>query len=255
MDFPLRDAINAAFVPAPIEDNNQRQGGSGGQNQQRRGSAGGNMTSIYNVLSHDFVYQDLSHMLLFMSNHDTERIADVFDENPAKVKLAFTVLATMRGIPQMFYGDEFMFAIHKKGRDDGRLRMDVPGGWKEDKINLFTDEGRKAADGEFSNAAEMHDYVRNLFQWRKNKEVIHSGKTMHFIPENNTYGYFRYNDKDIVFVFINNSDKDVKLSWSRFAEMTEGLGEGRDVINNCKVTLSDDTLVKANTAIVVEYTK
>lgn len=257
MDFPLRDAINAAFVPAPKEDNtNQRPGGFGGQNQQRRGAAaGGNMTSIYNVLSHDFVYQDLSHMLLFMSNHDTERIADVLGENPAKVKLAFTVLATMRGIPQMFYGDEFMFAIHKRGRDDGRLRMDVPGGWKEDKVNLFTEEGRKAADGEFANAADVHDYVRTLFQWRKNKEVIHSGKTMHFIPQDNTYGYFRYNDKDVVFVFINNSEKDVKLSWSRFAEMTAGLGEGRDVINNCKLTLSDNTVVKANTAIVVEFTK
>ncbi len=47
-------------------------------------------------------------------------------------------------------------------------------------------------------------FTRKLFQWRKGKEVIHSGKTMHFLSRDNTYGYFRYNDTDAVFVYINN---------------------------------------------------
>ena len=76
---------------------------------------------------------------------------------------------------------------------------------------------------------------------------------MHFIPQDNTYAYFRYNDTDLVFVFINNSDKEVKLTWSRFAEINAGLGEGCDVVTGDAVTLSDDTVVPANTALVVEY--
>lgn len=242
MDFPLRDAINQALVPSPKEPQEGRQG--------RRG---GNISSVYNALGHDLTYKDLSHLLLFVSNHDTERIGDVFLENPEKVKIAFTLLATLRGIPQMFYGDEMMFSIHKQGRDDGRLRMDFPGGWKEDGLNLFTEEGRKGATGEYASASDIHRHVRTLMNWRKGKTVIHNGKTLHFIPQDNTYGYFRYDDTDAVFVFINNSDSDVKLGWSRFAEMGATLKSGRNVLTGESAVLSDDTIVPANSSLVVEF--
>jgi hypothetical protein len=124
-------------------------------------------------------------------------------------------------------------------------------------MDLFTQSGREAAaaDPEWAGAADLHAYVKALLNWRKGKEVIHSGKTMHFIPQDNTYAYFRYNDTDLVFVFINNSDKDVKLTWSRFAEINADLSEGRDVVTGDVVTLSDDTVVPANTALVIEYTR
>ena len=125
-------------------------------------------------------------MMIFLANHDAARIGDVFEGHPEKLKLGMTMLATLRGIPQLFYGDEMMFMTGNPRRDDGRLRMDFPGGWPGDKLNLFTEEGRKAD----KQAAEMHDYCRTLFQWRKGKDVIHSGKTLHFLPEKNTYGYF-----------------------------------------------------------------
>ena len=76
---------------------------------------------------------------------------------------------------------------------------------------------------------------------------------MHFIPQGNTYAYFRYNDTDLVFVFVNNSDSDAKVTWSRFAEITDGLGEGRDVITGEPVRVTDDTVVPAASALVVEY--
>ena len=254
MDFPLRDAINQALVPAPKEDPNAEQKPQQGQWQGRpRQPRGGNMTSVYNAVSHDLTYYDLSKMLLFVSNHDTARIGDVFGEEPAKMKLAFTMLATMRGIPQMFYGDEMMFVIHRQGRDDGRLRKDFPGGWEDDEINLFTEEGRKAATGDYACAADLHDYVRTLFQWRKNKEVIHSGKTLHFIPQDNTYGYFRYNDSEAVFVFINNSEKEVKLPWSRFSELGASCRNGRNIVTGEATVLSDETLVPADSSLIIEF--
>lgn len=245
MDFPLRDAVNNALAVPSEED---------GDRPRRRQS---DMMEVYDALSHDFVYHDLSKMLLFWSNHDTPRIGDIFGCSPDKMKLAFAMLATMRGIPQMFYGDEMMFAIGTTRRDDGRLRMDFPGGWEGDALNLFTREGREEARGDetFAHAADLHSYVRTLLNWRKGKEVIHSGRTMHFIPQDNTYAYFRYNDTDLVFVFINNSDKEAGLNWSRYAEITGGLGAGRDVITGQSVSLSDDTRVPAGNALVVEFTR
>ena len=74
-------------------------------------------------------------MLIFLSNHDIARIGDTFGHDPRRMKLAFVMLATLRGIPQLFYGDEMMFVTGNPQRDDGRLRMDFPGGWAGDPVN------------------------------------------------------------------------------------------------------------------------
>lgn len=239
MDFPLREAVNSALA-------------SSGEGHWH----GGDISAVYNTIARDFQYHDLNRMLLFWSNHDTPRLGDVVGGNYAKMKLAFAMLSTIRGIPQMFYGDEMMFSTGTSRRDDGRLRMDFPGGWEGDTLNLFTEEGRQKAqsDSLYRGAADLHDYVRTLLNWRKGKEVIHSGKTLHFIPQNNTYAYFRYDDTDVVFVYINNSGTDANVTWSRFSEITEGLGEGRNVVTGEPVTVSDDTLVPANSALIVEFT-
>ena len=58
-----------------------------------------------------------------------------------------------------------------------------------------------------------------------------------------------------MFVFINNSTEEKKVTWSRFREMTDGLGEGRNVITGEPVTVSDDTVVPPLSALVVDYRK
>ena len=58
----------------------------------------------------------------------------------------------------------------------------------------------------------MQQFLKNLVNWRKFKEVIHSGKLKHFIPNDGVYVYFRYNDKETVMVAINNDDKESKKS-------------------------------------------
>ena len=235
MDFPLMTAMVQALS----------QPGEG------RDSRNGDIGAVYQALAHDFVYQDLSHMMIFLSNHDAARIGDVFEGHPEKLKLGMTMLATLRGIPQLFYGDEMMFMTGNPRRDDGRLRMDFPGGWPGDKLNLFTEEGRKAD----KQKAELYNYCRTLFQWRKGKEVIHNGKLLHFLPEKNTYGYFRYNEKEVVFVFLNNSDKDVTVPWTRYSEISAGLGEGRNVLTGERMRVCDETPVPAGEALVVEFVR
>ena len=248
MDFPLQGAISNALT-APIPGQEQPQGMPG------RGRRGADISGIYNALSHDFVYHDLSHMMIFLSNHDIARIGDTFGHDPRRMKIAFTLLATLRGIPQMFYGDELMFVTGNPRRDDGRLRMDFPGGWPGDPVDLFTEEGRAkaAADSTWAHAADLHDYVRTLFQWRKGSLAVQNGRTLHFIPEKNTYGYFRYDGRETVFVFINNSDEEVTIPWTRFREMSEGLGEGVNVLTGERVTVSDATRVAPQSALVVDY--
>ena len=241
MDFPLQEAIWKAL---PTDSHGWGEG----------------MTRVYDCLSHDFVYHDLSRMMIFPGNHDTDRIGDVLKHNADRHKIVMTMMATMRGIPQIFYGDEMMFVSKDKSQGHGGLRVDFPGGWQGDKVDLFTPEGRASAavntDGKpvaEGLMAELHDYTQKLFQWRKGKKVIHDGKTMHFLSRDNTYAYFRYDDTDAVFVFINNSRGKKNVPWSHYAEIAEGLHDGRNVLTGEAAEVNDSTVVGPRQALVVEY--
>ncbi len=241
MDFPLFDAICAAL---PCDNPGWGQG----------------MTRIYDCLSHDFVYHDLGNMMIFADNHDVNRIGDTTGGNIRRQKIAMAMMATMRGIPQLFYGDEMMFRSADLSQWHGGLRVDFPGGWAGDKENFFTAEGRAAAghntDGKRVKAGQiagMHDFTRTLLQWRKGKEVIHSGKTLHFMTRDNTYAYFRYNDTDAVFVYINNSPEPRRIPWENYAEIGATLTRGRNVVTGEAVTVDAGTVAEPQSVLIVEY--
>ena len=230
MDFPLHDAIRAAMTES----------GNCGWGQ--------GMTRVYDVLSHDFVYHDLSNMMIMAANHDTDRIGDVCEGDARRMKIVHTLLATLRGMPQMLYGDELMFRSTDRSKGHPTLRVDFPGGWPGDRINLFDREQHTGA------AKEVYDYTRQIMNWRKSKDVIHNGKTLHFIDRDNTYAFFRYNDDEVVFVYINNTNNERVVPWERYSEISEGLDEGRNVITGESVAMSG-LKVAPMSALVVEFSR
>jgi len=231
MDFPLRDAICAALQ-------------EGGDNPEW----GKGMTRVYDILSHDFVYHDLSRMMIMAANHDTDRIADVVRGDVGRMKISMALLATLRGMPQIFSGDEMMFRSHDMSKGHIALRIDFPGGWQGDATDLFDPAQRTGA------AKEIFDYTRRLFNWRKTKDVIHNGRTLHFVDRNNTYAYFRYDDTEAVFVFVNNTDRPVTVPWSRYSEISSTLRDGRDVITGRSVDPAS-LQVAAGGVVGVEFTR
>ncbi len=230
MDFPLHDAIRAAMTES----------GNCGWGQ--------GMTRVYDVLSHDFVYHDLSNMMIMAANHDTDRIGDVCEGDARRMKIVHTLLATLRGMPQMLYGDELMFRSTDRSKGHPTLRVDFPGGWPGDRINLFDRAQHTGA------AKEVYDYTRQIMNWRKYKDVIHNGKTLHFIDRDNTYAFFRYNDDEVVFVYINNTNNERVVPWERYSEISEGLDEGRNVITGESVAMSG-LKVAPMSALVVEFSR
>ena len=221
------------------------------------------MTRIYSVLAQDFAYQDLTHMMTFFANHDHARTGDVLQNDPARMKLALTLLATLRGIPQLYYGDEMMFLERKDCQPhDGAKRIDFPGGWEGDGCNLFTAQGRASAPEMYSAAAELHDYTRTLFRWRKGCKAVQEGKTLHFLSRrnegarnitDNTYSFFRYTDTDAVFVYINNTSEPRTLDWNHYREFVTGPVTGTEVLSGETVTLRDGFSVAPKSALVVEF--
>jgi len=240
MDFPLEEAIIAAVC----EEGENPEWGRG-------------MVRVYDCLSHDFVYHDLSKMMVFLANHDHSRLGDTFGHDPAKLRRALTILATVRGIPQLYNGDEMLFSCRPGDWSDGAKRLDFPGGWEGDEADLFTPEGRAAAGktstADYSSAAGLHDFTARLFNWRKGASVIHDGKTMHFMTRDNTYAYFRYNDTDAVFVYINNSASGKPVPWSHYAEIAPEQVKGVNVITGEEVNLAEGLVVPAGESIIVQY--
>jgi len=183
-----------------------------------------NIYKIYETLAEDFLYGDAFNNKIFNGNHDVGRLFTLLNKDVDKLKLSMAFILTTRGIPQLYYGDELLFDGDKP---DGQLRKDFPGGWKSDKRNAFTKEGRTIQEN------DTYNYISTILHWRKNAKEIHTGKLKHFQPVENIYVYFRYTVTESTMVIINNNKKDInKYSLERYKESLVGYTSGIDIINH-----------------------
>jgi glycosidase len=204
------------------------------------------MIRLYNSFASDFLFPNPKNMMIFFENHDTPRINEIFNGNPAYYKLALTIVSTIRGIPQLYYGSEIGMR-GDKNKGDADIRRDFPGGWKGDAQNAFV--SRTPEQNEF------FDYTQKILNWRKSKDVIHNGKTKNFSPEKNVYVYFRYNDEEKVMVVINSSDKEQTIGMNRFQEMVPSSFTAKDVMKDAEVQIKDLLTIPAKSSLILEINK
>ncbi len=204
------------------------------------------MIRLYNSFASDFLFPNPKNMMVFFENHDTPRINEIFNGNPAYYKLALTIVSTIRGIPQLYYGSEIGMR-GDKNKGDADIRRDFPGGWKGDVQNAFV--SRTPEQNEF------FDYTQKLLNWRKSKDVIHNGKTKNFSPERNVYVYFRYNDEEKVMVVINSSDKEQTIEMNRFQEIVPSSFTAKDVMKDAEVQIKDLLTIPAKSSLILEINK
>lgn len=226
MDFMLYDAIPKAFQ----EDENWDKG----------------MVRLYNSFVNDFLYPDTQNMMVFFENHDTERYNEIFNGNPEYYKLALTLISTVRGTPQIYYGSEIGMRGSKEKLGDGDIRRDFLGGWKGDSQNAFIPENQTKEQKVF------YDFTQKILNWRKNKDVIHTGKTLHFVPQNGVYVYFRYNDKEKVMVVINKNDKPQTLDLNNYSEIIPNEIAVKDVISDTEFTINKNLEIKGKSSYIFE---
>jgi glycosidase len=204
------------------------------------------MAKLYNVFTSDFLYPNINNLLVFFENHDTERFNEIFNGNPADYKLAMTLIATVRGIPQLYYGSEVGMRGDKNKGGDADIRRDFPGGWKSDKINAFNPSSQTSEQKEF------YQFTQKLLNWRKGMDVIHTGRTKNFVPQNNIFVYFRYNEKESVMVILNNNEADQTIDVKHFAESLKGFSKGKDVISGREFSVNENFQIPAKSSMVIE---
>lgn len=225
MDFTFHDAVGLAF-------------------HEKKAGWDTGMFRFYENLVNDFLYADPNNLMIFLENHDTDRFNHKYP-NIKDYTLAMVLLATHRGIPQIYYGSEIGMA-GDKGKGDADIRQDFPGGWPGDSNNAFSPGGRTEIQEQY------HAITKLLLNWRKNTPAIHYGKTVHFLPHENIYVYFRILDEQCVMVIINNSEKEQELKLDRFVEVLNNKSQGQEIISGKSVALKDKLSLNANSAMIIE---
>ena len=170
-DFPLRDALRDVIIK--------------GEKIQR----------IVDVLRHDEFYPHPETLVTFFGNHDNSRFMSEKGSSPAKLKAAFSLLLTLRGIPQIYYGDE----IAMPGGDDPDNRRDFPGGFPGDPSNAFTAAGRTPEQ------QDVFNYVHSLLDFRKSHPALRTGQQWHIGWDDSYYAFLRELPDEKLLVVYNNA--------------------------------------------------
>jgi glycosidase len=139
-----------------------------------------------NVLRQDSLYPHPEFLVPFFANHDTQRFRSAPGASLAKQELAFGLTLTLRGIPEIYYGDE----IGMTGGQDPDNRHDFPGGWTTDQHNAFQREGRTAEQ------QQIFEYVQSLLRLRREHESLRQGKLWHLAADDWSYVFLRQSEEE-----------------------------------------------------------
>lgn len=156
---------------------------------------------ISDVLRHDALYPRPELLVPFFANHDVPRFASAEGGTQAKLKLAFGLTLTLRGIPELYYGDE----IGMPGAGDPDNRRDFPGGWIGDASDAFTEAGRNHEQ------QEIFSYVKELLRIRREHPALRGGRLWHLASDESAYVFLRESEEERIVVAFNNADKTREL--------------------------------------------
>ena len=182
------------------------------------------------TLSHDVIYDNPMNNVIFLDNHDLNRFFSLVNKDVNKWKLGIGLLMTLRGIPCVYYGTEWMLEGYTN--PDDLVRQEFSGGWQGDHKNYFYHYyvSREELD--------LNEYYNTLAFFRKQANFSKL-KFKHFVPEDNLYVYFRYNT-DKSYLCIANPEGKKNLSSQRFQEMFNGYNVLNGVIHPTHQSIDDN---------------
>jgi glycosidase len=204
-DFPLYYPIRDAFI------------------------GGKPVKGVAQMLMRDHLYDRPQALMPFFGLHDVSRFMGEPGATIDGLKLAFTTVLTMRGIPLVYYGDEIAMA----GGPDPDNRRDFPGGWASDASNAFSASGRTPEQ------QTVWSHVNTLLRTRAAHADLRSGALQQLAVTDQQFVYAR----GAVVVAINNDIKPATLTLP--VSVT-----GRDVLGVCAAPVSRSITIPAKSSCV-----
>lgn len=221
MDFPLMTAL----CQAASEETDDWEHG---------------LARIYNYISCDRVYADPNYLLTFLDNHDTDRFQKNADEaaDRWRYEQSLLMLLTLRGIPQLYYGDELgMWA--NKSQGDGVLRQSFP-------VEALTPAGRDTIQQAY------FEYAKRLINWRRDCPALQRGDLTHFCVNQGCYVYSRSLNGQRVTVFINGTSKNQRLELERYHEVLPA-EKALEVLTGRIRTLGKTISLKPRQSVILQF--
>jgi len=159
---------------------------------------------IPDILRQDGRYPHPEYLAPFFGNHEVARFAREKGATPAKVRLAFALTLTLRGIPELYYGDE----IGLPGGSDPDSASGLSGGWPGDPQNPFAREGRTREQ------EELVGFVQTLLRARREHAALRSGNLWHLASDDSSYVFMRESEEERLVVAFHNgtTNRELKIS-------------------------------------------
>lgn len=153
---------------------------------------GASLLEIPKTLAQDRLYADPTALVTFLGLHDLPR----FSGDTTALKLAATVVFTVRGIPLLYYGDELALP----GGEDPDNRRHFPGGFPQDTRDAFTALGRTPQE------EEVWRHFQQLCHLRQRSAALQRGQTRHLLCTEAVFAYARFTEEgELVLVVLNAS--------------------------------------------------
>jgi len=190
---------------------------------------------FYTTLASDYLYPNVEQLVTFIDNHDVGRAMLYANSDIEKFKIAFHLLFTTRGIPQVFYGTEIGI---KENEDHGTLRKNFIGGFPDDERDAFTKTGRTDEENEIFN------FFQQILKLRKEHPALSKGKLVHFPPENGIYVYFKQLNDELILNIVNTSDDDSSVDLSAYSKIIGGRDELTNLYTSEKHNFGNEKTLK-----------
>jgi glycosidase len=142
------------------------------------------MTELADVLRQDSLYPHPERLVTFIGNHDTTRFLTEANGSVPKLKLALGLVITLRGMPQIYSGDE----IGMPGGEDPDDRHDFPGGFAGDTHSAFTKAGRTAGE------EDVFAWTSGLLALRTAHPALETGLEQNLFADENIFAFVRSPD-------------------------------------------------------------
>jgi len=141
------------------------------------------MSALEDTLRQDWLYPHPERLVTFLGNHDTIRFLSEPGATIANLKVAFGILATLRGMPQIYSGDE----IAMRGGEDPDNRHDFPGGFNDQvsTANAFTPTGRSAEQ------EEVFAALQTLLRLRAQEPNLTHGQQQNIFADDTALAFLR----------------------------------------------------------------
>jgi len=149
---------------------------------------------LVDVLRQDSLYPRAERLVTFIGNHDGTRMLRDAGGSKQKLEAAFSLLLTMRGVPEIYAGDE----IAMDGGEDPDNRRDFPGGFAGDAQNAFTEAGRTPEQ------QEAFQHVASLLRLRREHPALRKGTHTNIGWNDTSYAFVRETTGDRLLVVLNN---------------------------------------------------